>query len=178
MLPDFREDLHLVVAGRAGAKGHCTIDNYRALSRSLEISDSVTFIDGYILDSDIPDLFHLCDWVALPYRRHFTSQSGVLNVAAQYNRPVLVSSAPTFVETLDQCDIGVVTDADETARLKIGVEEIMNRVADGYEHTFEAYITQFGWAENAARTLDVYSSLCGTTSVGSLSSTNPESPSN
>ncbi|WP_197532826.1 glycosyltransferase [Symmachiella macrocystis] len=178
VLPVFRENLHLVVAGRAGAKGHCTIANYQALSRSLEISDSVTFIDGYIPDCDIPDLFQLCDWVALPYREHFTSQSGVLNVAAQYKRPVLVSSAPTFIETLNQCDIGVVTDADDAARLKMGVEEIMNRIQSRYEHAFEEYITQFGWEENAARTIEVYSALCGTTSVGTFPSTNPESQPN
>src|SRR5262249_52006660 len=99
-MPRFRDRLHLVVAGSANVPGHHVMGYYRNLADSLGVSGSVTFLGGYIPDADVADLFEACDWVAMPYSRTFTSQSGVLNVAMTYRRPVLAARAPTLEETL------------------------------------------------------------------------------
>lgn len=159
ILPRFQDQLHLVVAGRAGAKGHRRTSDYRRLTQALSLEKSVTFFDHYVPDEAVSDFFELCDWVALPYSGTFTSQSGVLNVAMWYRRPVLISSAPTFEETLRPFDIGVMVEPDDPAALTSGIRSIQSRVRNAYVHKFDRYLSAFGWRENVARTVAVYRSL-------------------
>jgi len=154
-----RSSLHLVVAGRGGGGKHKAVAFYRKLAGELGITDGVSFFDAYIPDDEVPDLLTVCDWMAIPYSQTFTSQSGVLNVAMQYRRPVLLSAAPTLAETIAQCDIGVSVTPDDVAALEQGVGQIQKRVDENYQHEFDEYSNRFGWAENAKQTLAVYRTL-------------------
>ena len=162
-LPRFANRLHVLVAGREGAKGQKPLEFYRALAAELGVEENVTFMSGYIPDEQVPKLFAASDWVALPYSRRFTSQSGVLNVAAQYHRPVVISSAPTFEETLRACDVGVLVEPDDLAALESGIEEMCRRIDENHQHEFDRYARLFGWEENARRTREVYYQLVGQT---------------
>jgi glycosyltransferase involved in cell wall biosynthesis len=157
--PRFSQDVHLVVAGRGDGGVHKPVGHYKALVESLSLTQSVTFLDRYIPDEMVADLFAASDWVALPYSRAFTSQSGVLNVAVCYNRPVVASRTTTLNETLEQCDIGVGVEPDDGAALIAGIERLQARLRDGHQHEFERYRRDFSWAEAARRTLAVYASL-------------------
>ena len=149
---------HLVVAGREDGRHH-GIDHYRQLASDMGVANRVTFIPRFIEDEEVGELFVASDWVALPYKEHFTSQSGVLNVAAHYERPVLVSSAPVLRETVQACDIGVACPGDDPEALAAGIQNIHQRLETGHAHAFEAYHRQFSWSENASRTLTVYRDL-------------------
>jgi glycosyltransferase involved in cell wall biosynthesis len=149
---------HLIVAGREDGRHH-GIDHYRQLASDLGVADRVTFIPRFIEDEEVGELFVASDWVALPYKERFTSQSGVLNVAAHYERPVLVSSAPVLRETVQACDIGVACTGDDPEALAAGIQNIHQRLETGHAHAFEAYHRQFSWSENASRTLTVYRDL-------------------
>ena len=151
---------HLIVAGR-GAARHKGITYYRSLAERLELLKDVTFIDKYILDEDVGNLFFACDWVALPYLNSFTSQSGVLNVASYFEKPVLVSSAPVLSETVKNCDVGVACDGDSVEAIVKGIIEITDRLNNGYEHQFEKYKDLFSWQENARISIDIYQKILG-----------------
>jgi glycosyltransferase involved in cell wall biosynthesis len=101
----------------------------------------------------------ISDWVALPYSRTFTSQSGVLNVAAWYRRPVLLSDTPTFRETAEQCDIGCLVEPDNMDAIGEGIGRIVERVEARHIHQFDEYLSRFGWEENIDRTVRVYRDL-------------------
>jgi len=157
-LPRTEQPPYLVVAGSEDGR-HRGIDHYRRLAVELGIKEDVRFIPGRIDDEKVGELFVAADWVALPYKTEFTSQSGVLNVAAHYERPVLVSSAPVLRETVQICDIGVACAGDAPADLADGIEEMHRRLDAGHEHAFGAYRQQFSWGENTERTLTVYREL-------------------
>ena len=150
--------LHVVVAGQGGGRHHGA-DYYQRVVRELAIEDRVTFVARYIEDHEVGELFTAADWVALPYDRSFTSQSGVLNVAAEYDRPVLVSEAPVLRETVQTCDIGMACEGDRPADIARGIEAMMARTEADHQHAFSAYRKQFGWDENVRRTLAVYRQL-------------------
>lgn len=156
-LTHHRETTHLLVAGRIG--GQLTLSDYRQISKDHGINENVTFLNRYVDDKEIPDLFTVCDWVALPYSRRFTSQSGVLNVAMQYHRPVLISNAPTFSESLSACDVGVQINADDLDSLNDGLARIVARVETKSDYQFEKYLSSFSWQRNATITRQVYDSL-------------------
>lgn len=152
------QPVHLVVAGKGGGR-HYGPDHYRQLASELDVANLVTFIPRFIEDEEVGELFCACDWVALPYKNVFTSQSGVLNVAAHYERPVLVSSSPVLHETVQACDIGVACSGDAPAALAAGIEAMHQRLASGHSHAFKEYRQRFSWNENARRTVDVYQDL-------------------
>ena len=152
------QPLSLVVAGSEDARHH-GIDHYRQLANELGVMECVRFVPRRIKDEEVGELFVASDWVALPYGNDFTSQSGVLNVAAHYERPVLVSSAPVLRETVQTCDIGVACPGDTPAVLAEGIETMHRRLEAGHSHAFDAYCRQFSWEENTAHTLTVYREL-------------------
>ncbi len=158
-MPPHQARLHVVVAGSGKGRDQRGMGWYRNLAEELGLRDNVVFLNRYIPDEEVPDLFMLCDWVALPYSRKFNSQSGVLNVATQYDRPVLMSTSPTLAETMAPCDVGALVEADDVAALVDGIRTMQQRVEDGHEHEFEEYRRLFSWEENVRQTLAVYRRL-------------------
>ncbi|MFO1096667.1 MAG: glycosyltransferase, partial [Planctomycetaceae bacterium] len=156
-----RDAVHLVVAGRVAGDSHRPVAHYRELAERLGLANAVTFDERYISDAEVPDLFTACDWATLPYSRQFTSQSGVLNVAVSYQRPILISATPTFVETLQRAEIGLLTEPDDVDALRSGIGRMVAAVAAGREFAFAEYERQFGWEANVRITRNVYQSLCG-----------------
>ena len=152
------QSLHLVVAGREDGN-HRGIDHYRQLASRLDVADNVTFIPRFIEDKEVAELFVASDWVALPYEATFNSQSGVLNVAAHYERPVLVSAAPVLRETVQACDIGVACSGNDPEGLAAGIEAMHKRLERGHNHAFGEYRRCFSWDENVRRTVEVYEEL-------------------
>lgn len=150
--------IHVVVAGQGGGR-HREGEYYKKLAGTVDITSRVTFVSRYIDDEEVGELFVASDWVALPYHTSFTSQSGVLNVAAFYERPVLVSSAPVLRETVEVCDIGYACEGDTPAQIAQGIDTICQRIEGGYEHAFADYKRRFSWEENVSRTLNVYQKL-------------------
>lgn len=151
-------DPHLLVAGRSGGR-HRGAEFYQQLATALGIDDRVYFIDRFIEEEEVSKLFTLADWVALPYENSFTSQSGVLNVAAHYNKPVLASSSPVLAETVRKANIGVSCTGDAPASLAEGIEKIYHDVESGREFDFTQYKQDYSWEENARCTLNVYRSI-------------------
>jgi glycosyltransferase involved in cell wall biosynthesis len=152
---------HLVVAGAGGSRERQPVDFYHRRAREAGVEDRVTFIARYLADEEVGELFAASDWVALPYRSTFTSQSGVLNVAANYERPVLAGPAPVLTETVAGSDIGVVCAGDTAEAIAEGIDRLCRRVEAGYRHGFAAYRDRYSWAENVRRTLSVYKQLVG-----------------
>lgn len=158
-LTGFRDELHLVVAGPDGGGVHKGVDYYRSLVAQLSLDDVVTFMPGYIPDEDVPDLFEACDWVAVPYSRTFTSQSGILTVGLCYRRPLLASRTSTFVETLGLTDLGVLIEPDSQETLVQGIAKLNGRLDAGDSYAFDDYLSRLSWAEAARKTVAVYQSL-------------------
>lgn len=157
------QPLHLIVAGREDGN-HRGIDHYRQLANDLDVANQVTFIPRFIEDAEVAELFVASDWVALPYEDVFTSQSGVLNVATHYERPVLAGSAPVLQETVQACDIGIACSGEKPEDLSAGIDAMHERLEGEHDHAFEDYRRRFSWDENVRRTIDVYEELCARSS--------------
>ena len=151
-----RHKIHLVVAGEAGGRNRKPIEYYHDIARSAGVEEQVTFICKYITEEEVATLFTASDWVALPYDHSFTSQSGVLNVAMHYERPVLVGTAPVLRETVTNYDIGIVSDADTNEAMARAIDKMAQSIADGYSYSLERYQNQVSWEVNAQRTFSAY----------------------
>lgn len=160
-LVPYRDRVHLLVAGSSAGGQHKGIEHYRNLTDQLGLSESVTFRSGYVPEGEVADLFEICDWVALPYSRSFTSQSGVLNVAAAARRPVLASGAGTFEETVSGARVGQLVEPDDEGALGSGIASMLEAVESGSSFEFGDYLRMSSWDVNVERTIAVYRQLLG-----------------
>ena len=149
---------HLLVTGAAGG-GHRGADHYRRVAEEAGVADRVTFLDRFVPDDEVGDVFAASDWVALPYAERFTSQSGVLNVAAHFEKPVLVSPAPVLAETVRASGIGVVSAGSDPAALAAAADALAARIDGDEAFPFAAYADRYSWRANAEKTRDVYRAL-------------------
>lgn len=147
----------LLVAGKAGSH-HRGASDYAAVAEGSGVRDRVVFDERFIPDDEVADLVTACDWIAVPYRRDFTSMSGVLNLACHYRKPVLCGEAPALVEAVRKYDIGEVVKAENG--LPEALVRIEARLSSGRgAFNFEGFASANTWEENARRTERVYQRL-------------------
>jgi len=113
----------------------------------------------YIPYEEVPNLFTLADWLALPYSSSFTSQSGVLNVAIAHNCPVLASALPTFVEIFKECQVGILVPPDDSEHLRNGIAEMMQEVGNGKQWQCDWAARKFSWEQNVRTAVQCYLAL-------------------
>ena len=149
----------LVVAGRMAGRGGQGESHFRQRIVELGLDKDVLLINRFIATEDVGDLYRVADFSCLTYKKYFTSQSGVLNVAMHFKCPVLVTPAPTLAETLDHFDIGVCCGDDTPQAIESGIQEMQSRLEGGRPFDFEGYRRAHSWDENAQRTIQVYRRL-------------------
>jgi glycosyltransferase involved in cell wall biosynthesis len=99
--PDEIDQYHLTIAGE-------TWEGYSLpaeLVASSPYRERIRFINRYLTDDEVTDLFGQADVVALPYRR--SSQSGPLHITMHWGLPVVVTAVGGLVEAV-QCYAGAV----------------------------------------------------------------------
>jgi glycosyltransferase involved in cell wall biosynthesis len=136
----------LVVAGRTQTSNDKPVKFYKDLARSLGLDRRCIFIEEYISNDMVAELFEACDIVALTYSASFYSQSGVLNLAASAAKPVLVSSAAgPLVETVESFGLGKAIRPDSIEEIVKGLSELL---VTSHSPDWEAYYRFAGWEKN------------------------------
>ncbi len=79
------KDLKVLVVGES----YESLDKYHKMIRDHNMEDSFIFINNFIDKADIEKYFLSSELVILPYKS--ASQSGVLSLAYNFNRPVIVT---------------------------------------------------------------------------------------
>jgi glycosyltransferase involved in cell wall biosynthesis len=156
-----RENIQLTVAGKSGISGHKPIRYYRDLATELEISDRIDWIDGHVPENQVGTLFQSTDWVALPYKDQFTSQSGVFNISTHFSKPMLITPAPTFRELLEKYPLGELANNDSPQEIQNALNRLINGVLKTKYDGFKSYQNYHTWENNADLTAKSYkSALC------------------
>jgi glycosyltransferase involved in cell wall biosynthesis len=88
-------EYHLTIAGETW-EGHSLP---AALIASSPHGKRIRFINRYLTDDEVTDLFRQADIVVLPYRR--SSQSGPLHIAMHWGLPVVVTAVGGLVEAVE-----------------------------------------------------------------------------
>jgi glycosyltransferase involved in cell wall biosynthesis len=146
---------HLMIAGQAASSRERPISFYHDEVRRLGVGERVQLVDGFIPESDVPAYFVAADAVALTYARSFVSQSGVLQIAALFDRPLLASGGDgPLRETVERFGLGVTVEPDSTEAIAAGLRRLIaepREVSAG----FAAYRATTSWEANVDRLLEV-----------------------
>jgi glycosyltransferase involved in cell wall biosynthesis len=81
----------------------------------LGISSTVDIYDGYIPDKEVGVYFSASDLVVLPYTS--ATQSGIVQIAYGFNKPVVVTSVGGLTEVVDDGRTGFVVPPKNTGML-------------------------------------------------------------
>ena len=106
----FATDVHLVVAGEF----YQNEEIFHQQARELGIADRVRFVNSYIPIEDVPLYFSAADALVVPYIS--ATQSGVVQVAYNFNKPVIATDVGGLSEVvIDGVTGKVVPSGDDVA---------------------------------------------------------------
>lgn len=117
------------------------------------------YIDRFIGDDEIPDLFLGSSVVVLPYTS-FSAQSGVLHDALAYGLPVVATDVGALGESVRRWGIGRVVPTDDDEALAGAIRELLK--PQSYQEASQAAVRvreDFSWARTAEATIEAYRSI-------------------
>lgn len=146
-------DLRLVVAGEQLSARERPVAFYQRLASELRVADRVHFVSSFIPEERIAAFFEAADIIVLAYEAGYVSQSGVLHVAANWDKPVVASAGPSpLLDTVARFDLGPIVEPGLRVALAEALQRLMSsgHSGDGWER-FRAAAS---WRVNVDRLLD------------------------
>jgi glycosyltransferase involved in cell wall biosynthesis len=136
------DSYRLIIAGE-------TYAGRTELQRQLENhrgKDRILWIDKYIDDQDVPELFAVADVVVLPYRS--ATQSGITAMAFHFGIPVIATNVGGLAETIEHGRNGLIVSAPDAGELASSINTYFD--SGGFSHfrvDREAMRKKFSWQE-------------------------------
>lgn len=125
---------------------------------NLMARKKTTFILRYVDFEEVEKYFKSCSIVVLPYTE--ASQSGVLQIAYAFGKPVVASKVGGLPEVVEHGKSGfLVTPGDEN-ELAYRINEIFNdpvRLKSMGEYARHLSVTRYNWKDIAIKTFKIYS---------------------
>lgn len=144
-------DTTLVIAGQVNSKAQRPPEFYRALVERLGVANRILIRAEFIPDARIPDYFRAADIVALTYSATFVSQSGVLQHAVAFRKPVLASCGPGPLRaTMEAFPMGALVAPDRVESIVDGLQA-MRDAPPVPDELFAAYERTASWPKNIDR---------------------------
>ena len=127
-----KHNIKLLIAGEC----YDNKQNYLNIISDLKIDKYIKWHDEYIPDENVNLFFSASDIVALPYIK--SSQSGIIPIAYNYNKPVLISNIPGLVEFVKNNQTGYIFENRNSKSLA----EVLEKNIDNY-NTLENNIKNY-----------------------------------
>jgi len=97
---------------------------YLAQIKKLGIEDKVKVVNEFVPNEDVAKYYEVSDVVILPYRS--ATQSGILNVAYGFNKPVIVTDVGGLSEFVNEGKTGFVVKPDSPNAIVEGVKNFID----------------------------------------------------
>lgn len=149
---------HLVVAGYPTK--YVSVDGLRQQTADLGIADAVTFDFRYIPLAEVGGLMKLATVVVYPY--HNSTQSGSLQVAYSFGRPVIATDVGGLPEVVEVGKSGLLVPPQDPTALAEAILQLVEdparaaKMAAYAQHLSE---TRFAWRPIAEQILAAYRQL-------------------
>lgn len=97
---------------------------YFKLIKNLKIDDKVKVINQFVPNEDVGNYYQAADVVILPYRS--ATQSGILNVAYGFYKPVIVTDVGGLAEFVDESKTGFIVEPNSPDAITAGVKKFLS----------------------------------------------------
>jgi glycosyltransferase involved in cell wall biosynthesis len=153
-----RSPARLVVAGYPSK--FVDLNELLALADEVGASEAITFDPRYIPIEEVKALMELATVVVYPYRS--STQSGSLQVAYTFGRPVVATRVGGLPEVVDDGQSGLLVEQGDVEELAHAILKIVGDPALAArmgEHARHLSETRYAWAAVAGQIFAVYESL-------------------
>ena len=99
-------------------------DFYLNKIKQLQIEKDTVVVNQFVPNEEVGKYYKACDLVILPYRS--ATQSGILNVAYGFSKPVLVTNVGGLSEFVEDKKTGLIIRPDSPQEIASGVSEFFN----------------------------------------------------
>ncbi len=150
-------NLYLVIAGTANED----FEPYERSIARLKYRERVVVHLGWVEYGEMQRYFNAAFAVVLPYRR--ISQSGVIQLAYAYKRPLVVTNVGGIAEVVSEDATGVVANSGEPGDLADAIRELLvdpERAALMGERGRMLAETKYSWIQVARQVADYYRIVC------------------
>lgn len=113
------EKIRLLVVGES----YDDIAIYESIIKELGIEDKVKLINRFVSNEEVGKYYAPADLVILPYRS--ATQSGILNMAYGFGKPVLATRVGGLMESIDEGQTGFVVAPESPEALRDGVAKFL-----------------------------------------------------
>ncbi|MFN0130107.1 MAG: glycosyltransferase [Verrucomicrobiales bacterium] len=153
-------DAWLLVAGSEASSGQTDSARYRARAEGLQVAPRCRWIIRFLPGDEAANLFAASDFILLTYSSGFRSASGVLNVAGQFGKPLLVSAGPSnLVSVTERYGLGLTVAPDSASAIADGMRRM---IAHQPNTGWPTYSKDHSWEANAKA---VWSALSDSTPI-------------
>jgi glycosyltransferase involved in cell wall biosynthesis len=137
----------LLVSGSEAKNGHRQSADYQKIATETGVADRCRWMIRYLDPMDAAHCFEASDSIILAYSGSFRSASGVLSIAAKFQKPVLVSCGDgNLGKSVVHYQLGIFLPPDDPEALENG----MNAMISGVEPPmWQAYDEDHSWRSNA-----------------------------
>lgn len=151
-------DVHLLIAGKPIGLDPQTIITQ---AQALGIDQQMVFRPDYIDLNDIAHYFMASDIAVYPY--HAIYQSGALQLAYAFSKPVVATSVGAFPETIDNGKNGLLAPPKQPEKFAQALVEMLNyppdKLATLGAHSRHLADTRYAWSSVAEKTVAIYNQL-------------------
>lgn len=150
---------HILIIAGSAANARISPEAYRDRIRELQVEDRVIWIERFLSEAELAAVVSFSDVIVLNYAVSFTSQSGILNVAAPFRKELIASDGPSSLaavikkfgvgELVTPGSVSSLTDA--LLRLQPGQERV--------RRNWEDYLQYASWKNHADKAIDCFRSL-------------------
>jgi glycosyltransferase involved in cell wall biosynthesis len=141
-IPKIKQELNdfiVIVAGECYEK----TEKYFAIVEKLKIQDSVDFRLKFIPDNEVSEYFSATDVVALPYRT--ATQSGIIQIAYNFDRPIIVSDVGGLAEIVPNGKTGYVVKPDSNEFAKAIIKYFKENKFEEFSKNIKIHKQLFSW---------------------------------
>jgi glycosyltransferase involved in cell wall biosynthesis len=144
------EDYHLIIAGEV----YGNFNKYQEIIDELKLQNSITLLNRYITDDEVPAIFSASDVCVLPYRS--ATQSGIISVAYQYNLPVIATDVGGLRETLEQDNTGLIVEKNDPGELAAKIQYYFeNNLKVELSNNIDLFKSKYTWENLAKKILEL-----------------------
>jgi D-inositol-3-phosphate glycosyltransferase len=126
---------------------------YLEMIRRLGIQDKLILKTDFIPDAEVKYYFSACDGVVQPY--HHATQSGVTQIAYQFNKPMIVTNVGGLPELVPNQKTGLVVEPNAKAIADAIVEFYKERLENSFIQNIQTERQKFSWTRMAEAILRI-----------------------
>jgi glycosyltransferase involved in cell wall biosynthesis len=158
-LPELKDEFFLLITGDISEAAESSIKHYERIIESEGLTESVNWIRRFVSDEEVSEVFRMADAVALPYKKSFHAQSGVLHLSINYEKPCIVSDVGAIGGTVRDYDLGLVVRPEDPAAFRCGIKALFKKLDRKYFFNFRKCKEENNWDEIVNKAISAYNEL-------------------